>query len=104
MNKDREQQWLAIMSMARHMITYAEQEQWDELVALYQYRDPLLHGFFEQSDRNQEGDFLAQAIPELMELEQQLMQLCANARDEAARELGKVSLGRKAEAAYNKNR
>ena len=90
--------------MTQQMIEAAEQEQWEQVVALYRQRDPLLRVFFSQAELSEEAEFLRQAIPELEALEERLRLHCANARDEAAKHLGRFSLGRKAHAAYQKNR
>ena len=92
------------MAMTAQMLEHARQEQWEELVALYRRRDPLLRAFFDTLEPTLEAEFLQKAIPELMEMDQQLMAVCAVARNEAARQLGQVSVGRKAEAAYNQYR
>lgn len=100
----RQQQWQAILSLSEQLHALAEAEEWDALLTLYPQRDELLQAFFAQPVAEHEAAFLREAIPALQAQDQALMARCAASRDEAAQQLGRLSQGRKAEAAYHQFR
>jgi hypothetical protein len=104
MQAQRQQQWRQILAATQQLHVLAEAEEWDALLSLYQQRDEWIHDFFAEVNAADEADFLREAIPQLIKQDEALQALCANARTEAARELGKLGLGRKAEAAYHRFR
>ena len=106
MDEQRKRQWQEILVVSEQLYSLAQAEEWDELTNLYRQRDLMIQSFFsvQRPDDEDESGFLKQAIPELMAKDEELRMLCTASRDEAAQALGKVSIGRKADAAYNQNR
>lgn len=98
------QQWQEILAVSEQLYSLAQAGEWDELLNLHRQRDLMLQSLFSVERSNDESGFLKQAIPELMAKDEELRVLCTASRDEAAQALGKVSIGRKADAAYNQNR
>lgn len=102
MDTERRLAWQQIVEFTENVLSLARSQEWDAMLQMYRDRDDLLQTFFAKPIDQADSAEMGELIRSLMAHDQEIQALCMAAKDEAARELGKVNLGRKAEAAYSR--
>ena len=102
MDAQRRLAWQQIVELTEQVFSLVQQQEWDDMLQRYRERDALLRDFFAKPIGEDDSTEMADAIQSLLTRDQEIQALCVVAKDEAARELGKVNLGRKVEAAYSR--
>lgn len=82
------------------MLVAAENKDWDGLVELEARRRPLIHACFDDRAAGAEGELLAAAIHEVLEIDGTIMALAAAGRSEAAEAIQGLARGKRARQAY----
>ena len=103
MDNQRQLAWQYIEQLASDLEGLAQAGEWEQFVEQYPQWDALLRQYFSAPVADEaEAAFLHEALPVMLARNEAMLVLCSQAKNEAARELGKVNLGRKAEAAYSR--
>ncbi len=104
MEKERLQAWDDIRKLTSAMGRMAEEGQWEQVGELESRRRERLERFFSTPVPSSDAPAVAEAIRELMALDEAITHRGAALREEVARELNTISKGRRASAAYSENR
>ena len=78
----------------------AQAGRWEELVTLEEARRPLIESTFPPEGPAESDPRIAEVLREIVAIDQHVMELGAQARDEAAVQLRGLSKGRRAVDAY----
>lgn len=85
------------------MLECARSGEWEQLVQLEQQRRTLVEQVFPLEDPQEDVPFVIKQMEQVKKLDQELLELVAEGRAEAAELLNKLSSGRSAIAAYKVN-
>lgn len=90
--------------MSQAMLILARADDWDAVSSLEPRRRQLMEAFFARKIGSEEAEAVAQGIREVLEVDREVMILCQQTKDVIGQQMSQLTLGRRAEAAYNSNR
>lgn len=93
--------WEQILVLSREMQALAQREEWELLLEKEGERRAAIITFFAQPVSVENASEVGAAIKELMAMDQEMMALFGEARDEVARKMGSIKAGRRMDAAYS---
>ncbi len=88
------------IDLSRQIIELAQQKNWDEVQRLDRERMQLLEEIFSSKPDHSKDDKTAARLRELIDLNNEAMELCAQAKDGVLKEGRKIRQGKEAVAAY----
>jgi hypothetical protein len=91
---------LDLLERSKAMLAHAEAGDWQRVVAEEEACRQLINTYFSDPSRLTDVNGIGQAIQELLQINDRLQKLAANARDQSKSELSTISEGRKAVNAY----
>lgn len=96
--------WQQIAAMSQAILAAAQANDWDAVSALEPQRRTLMEAFFAYPVGVADADAVAQGIREVLDVDREVMVLCQQTKDALSQQMGQLTQGRRAEAAYTSNR
>ncbi len=101
---NRLHQWGEIRRLAESMLEAAHNGLWDQVIETEAVRRELLDAFFSQPATSEEASVLEEGIRAMLQSDQEILALGRTEQQRIGGELATLSTGRKASAAYARNR
>jgi hypothetical protein len=98
----RQEQFAAILRLSRQMLDAARASDWLEVSNLESQRQDQLKNFFSQPAQANETTWLAQGIQQVLKLNDEIMSLGEEGKQEILKNMSDLSNGKKAAQAYAK--
>ena len=92
-----------LLERTKAMLAHAEAGNWQLVVSEQEARRPLFDRYFSDPSRLTDVNGTRQSLQELLQINDRLHALAANARDQVSSDLSTISDGRRAVNAYAQN-
>lgn len=97
---DRRAQLDHAVELTRRMRGRVDAGAWDDVVAMETERQRLLHAFFAVEPARSEADWIAQALREMLAINDEMEHACRKHLQEIASDMQQLQANRKASQAY----